>query len=132
MSKKQYRSILILVIISALVVGCATVGSLRPGSGSTFEIYDRTYEEIWKAAVKVIGRSLTIVESNKKSGVIKAEARAGLATWGEVIGVFIAPARKGEKRYIVEVISLKRARYQITGQNWEPAIIAGIKAELDM
>ncbi|HLE17968.1 MAG TPA: hypothetical protein VI728_06760 [Syntrophales bacterium] len=123
-----------LSILIFLAVGCATIGSLKPGtgSGSTFEVYDRNYEEIWKAAVTVVGRSLTIVESNKDTGTIKAEARAGITTWGEVIGVFIHPASKGEQKYTIEVISLKRSRLQITGQNWEPTIIIGMKAELNL
>ena len=126
------RTCLATLLVLALA-GCATIGSLRPGSGgSTFEIYDRNYDVIWKAAVRVASRSLTIVESNKDAGTIKAEARAGMTTWGEVVGIFIVPAGKGEKKYTVEVLSLKRSRAQLTGQDWEPTIIAGMKAELDM
>lgn len=127
----MYR-LLILLCLFPLLAGCATVGSLRPGSGSTFEVYDRSYDEIWKATVSVISRNLTIVESNKDGGAIKAEARAGIATWGEVVGVFITPISRGEKKYTVEVLSLKRSMGQITGQNWAPGIIAGIKAELNI
>ena len=126
------KGILVLGLLALLVAGCATIGSLQPGSGSTFEVYDKSYDEIWRAAVTVVTRSLTIVEYNKDAGTIKAEARAGLATCGEVVGVFIKPARKGEKKYTVEVLSLKRLRTQITGQNWEQTIIAGMKTELDI
>ena len=120
------------VVLSILLLGCATMGSLRPGSGSSFEIHDRTYDEIWKAAVTVVTRSLTIVESDKASGTIKAEARAGITTWGEVVGVFITPPRKDERKYTIEVLSLKRYQIQITGQKWEPSVIAGVKAELNL
>jgi hypothetical protein len=53
-----------------------------------------------------------------------------MTTWGEVVGVFITPTAPTADAYTVEVQSLKRSRVQITGQDWEPSIIAGIKAEL--
>jgi len=122
----------LLVLLLLMFTGCATIGTLHPGSGRTFEVNDRNYNEVWKAAIRVAGRNLTIVQSNKDSGIIKAEARVGLATWGEVVGIFITPTREGEKKYNVEVVSQKRSRLQITGQNWEETIVSGIKVELDI
>jgi hypothetical protein len=112
--------------------GCATIDTLEPGSGSTFEVRNRSFDQIWKAALTVVTRSLTIVEESRESGTIKAESRAGLATWGEVVAVFIRPPRRGERLYSVEVVSQKRSQVQVTGQNWEPGIVAGIKAELGL
>jgi hypothetical protein len=124
---KTILSLLLLSLISA----CATVGSLQPGSGgSTFEVRGKTYEEIWKASVHAMSSNLTIVESDKVSGTIKSEARAGMATWGEVVGLFIRPTTPTADTYTVEVLSKKRMQTQITGQNWEPSVIANTKAEL--
>jgi hypothetical protein len=53
-----------------------------------------------------------------------------MATWGEVVGLFIRPLATGSGAYRIEVKSIKRARGQITGQNWEPSVVANIKAEL--
>ena len=112
--------------------GCATIGSLQPGTGgSTFEVRGKSYDEIWKAVVRTASRSLTIVESNKEAGNLRAEKGAGMATWGEVVGIFVRPAKNGAPVYSVEVQSLKRSRVQITGQNWTTTMISGIKAELD-
>lgn len=113
-----------------LALGCATVGSLHRGTGSYFEVKDKSFEAIWKASIKVVSRSLTIVESDKHSGTIKAEKGAGIATWGEVVGVFISPPDKSAKEFTVEVTSLKRSKLQITGQDWKRTILEGIKAEL--
>lgn len=122
--------IVCLVVLS--LGGCASVDSLQPGAGgSTFEIRGKTYDEIWRAVVRTASRSLTIVESEKETGTLKAEKSAGLATWGEVVGIFVRPAKAGSPVYTVEVQSLKRARGQLTGQDWTPAMISGIKAELD-
>lgn len=123
---------LLAAMMGFMLSGCATIGSLRPGSGSTFEVENRTYDQVWKAAVTAVSRSLTIVESDKNSGIIKAEKRAGGTTWGEVVGVFIQPADANSKRFTVEVTSKKRYQLQITGQNWERTIIEGMKAELNL
>lgn len=130
---KLTHSLAIMLLASAALFGCATTDTLQPGTGgSTFEVRGKTYDEIWKAAVATTSRSLTIVESNKESGTIRAEKAAGLATWGEVVGVFIRPTTNGATVYTVEVQSLKRSRAQLTGQDWTVTIIAGIKAELGL
>ena len=93
-------------------------------------MHGKSYDEIWKASVRAMTSNLTIVESDKASGNIKSEARAGIATWGEVVGLFVRPLPANPGSYTVEVKSLKRSRGQITGQNWEPSVVANIKAEL--
>lgn len=126
------RLITIFLIAVLSTTGCATIGTLQPGSGgSTFEIHGKSYDEVWKAVVETASRSLTIVESNKESGVLKAEKGVGMATWGEVVGIFVRPTSNGSAVYTVEVQSLKRDRLQITGQDWTNTMISGIKAELD-
>jgi hypothetical protein len=117
--------------ITMFIAGCATIDTLQPGSGgSTFEIRGNYYDEIWKAVVTTASRSLTIVESNKETGTVRAEKGAGMATWGEVVGIFVRPTSNGEPIYTVEVQSLKRSRLQITGQDWTTTMISGIQAEL--
>lgn len=114
------------------ISGCATINTLQPGTGgSTFEVRGKSYDEIWKAVVRTASQSLTIVESNKKTGTLKAEKGAGFATWGEVVGIFVRPTSNGAPVYTVEVQSLKRSRVQITGQDWTLTMISRIKAELD-
>jgi hypothetical protein len=113
------------------LTGCATTDSLQPGTGgSSFEVRGKSYDDVWKAAVTVAGRSLTIVESNKEAGILKAEKGVGLTTWGEVVGIYVRPATVGAASYTVEVQSLKRSRAQVTGQDWTVTMISGIKAEL--
>ena len=119
------------LFIVVLISGCATIDSPRPGTGgSTFEIRGKSYDEIWKAAVTTASRSLTIVESNKETGTLRAEKGVGIATWGEVVGIFIHPVSNGAPIYTVEVQSMKRSKAQITGQDWTTTLISGIKAEL--
>ena len=126
------RSWIIFLFAVLIISGCATIDTLQPGSGgSTFEVRGKSYDEIWKAVVRTASRSLTIVESNKDTGTLRAEKGVGMATWGEVVGVFVRPTSNGAPVYTVEVQSLKRSRAQITGQDWTSTMISGMKAELD-
>jgi uncharacterized protein YceK len=121
----------IVCFLALSISGCATIDTLQPGTGgSTFEVRGKSYDEIWKAVVTTAGRTLTIVESNKETGTLRAEKGAAMATWGEVVGIFVRPASNGAPVYTVEVQSLKRSRLQITGQDWTTTMISGIKAEL--
>ena len=122
---------LIAALAILVLAACATTDSLQPGAGgSPFEVRGKSYDDIWKAVVTVAGRSLTIVESDKSAGVLKAEKGVGLTTWGEVVGIYVRPATGGATAYTVEVQSLKRSRAQITGQDWTTTMVSGIKAEL--
>jgi len=123
---------LIFIFISLSLVSCATVEDLKPGTGTVLEIKDRDFQEIWRAAIKTASNNLTLVYQNKALGTIKAEARAGMTTWGEVVGIFISPTEPMKGKYIVEVVSQKRSKIQLTGQDWEKAMLAGISAELDL
>lgn len=126
------KKILVLAVTLLLLSACSTVDSLGKGrGGSTFEVKAKSYDEVWKAAVRTASRSLTIVESNKEDGVLKAEKGAGLSTWGEVVGIFITPTKNGSTTYTVEIQSLKRASGQITGQDWTMTVKSGILAELE-
>ena len=121
------------LFIVLFISGCATVNTLQPGTGgSTFEIRGKNYDEIWKAIVTTASRSLAIVESNKKTGILRAEKGAGMTTCGEVVGFFVRPTSNRAPVYTVEVQSLKRSRLQITGQDWTTTMISGIRAELGL
>ncbi len=121
-----------LMLLIGILGACATVEDLRPGTGSVITIEGKTYEQIWKAAVKATNKNLTIVYNNKQRGEIRAEAAAKIASWGEVVGVFISPTTPKASKYTVEVVSQKRSKLQLTGQNWERSILASIQVELDL
>jgi hypothetical protein len=120
------------VYVVVAISGCSTIDSLEPGTGGqTFQVRGKKYDEIWKAVVRTASHVLTIVDNNKETGTLRAEKAAGIATWGEVVGIFVRPARNGAPVYTVEVQSLTRLAFQITGQDWTTTMISGIQAELD-
>jgi hypothetical protein len=121
------------VVVACAISACSTLDGVEPGNdGITVYASNKTYDEVWKASVRAMSSSLAIVDSNKAQGVIKSEAPAGFATWGEVVGVFVSPPSKNASIYTIRVVSKKRSSYQITGQNWAPSVAGRIKAELDI
>lgn len=124
------KGLLLFLVAVLQLTGCASIDTIRPGSGegSKFTVYRRSYDEIWNAAVSVAGQRLTLVETDKHTGMIKAEALD--TTFGEALGIFISPPRAGEKKYLVEVLSLLKNRPQIPGQDAEPQVIGEIKTKL--
>jgi hypothetical protein len=122
--------VIVFVVAVVQLTGCAGIDTVRPatGEGSKFTVYRRSYDQIWNAALSVAGKRLTLVETDKSSGVIKAEALD--RTFGEVLGIFITPPRDGQRKYVVEVLSLLKHRPQIPGKDSEPEVIAQIKAKL--
>jgi hypothetical protein len=131
MNKASVCKMTIVVAFLLFCMGCATVDSLQRGAGGeTFLVQNKSYDEIWRAAILAVGKQLTIVESDKSSGTIKAERAISVATWGELVGVFITPEGGDPHTFQVEVESLRRDQVQITGQDWTLTIVEGIKAEL--
>jgi hypothetical protein len=114
----------------ALMSACATIADLYPEGGSSFYVHDRTYEQVWMAAVSAASRYLTVVEREKGAGVVRAEKGAGLSTFGQVVGIFISPASEGTAIYTVRVVSKERYMFQFSPNNWESTIIEGMRAEL--
>jgi uncharacterized protein YceK len=126
------KKILIALFACLALSGCATINTLQPGEGISFDVHGKSYEEVWQASIRAMTTNLTLVSSDKTHGIIKSEAPAGFATWGEVVGVFITPTTPLSSTFTVEVVSEKRAKMQLTGQDWEPSVAARIKAELGL
>jgi hypothetical protein len=104
---------------------------LNAQEGTSFTVQGHSYNEVWNAAVVAMTRQLTIVSQDKSTGEIRAEKGVGMATWGEVVGVFISPPNPSAKTFTISVDSKKRDTFQITGQDWTQNIIADMQAQLD-
>ena len=119
----------LLMVLS--IAGCARFTSLQPGKtgGTTLEIRDKTYDEVWNAVVVAANHGRTIIESNKDLGTLKAEKVKG-TTYGEIIGIWVQPTRDGAPVYTVLVQFLKRDPLQLTDEDWTESIISGIKTDL--
>ena len=122
---------LLLVVGAGMLAGCAATTRVQPGSGSQLEVQGRTYDQVWRAAVKVVGHYLQIGPgTSKERGEIQAEGGGGRFLPDQVVGVFIKPAGTPSDRYAVEVVSGKRRSGPVPAKNWERTIIDDLKTEL--
>lgn len=95
-----------IAIVLFLLSGCATTGSLHPGAGTKIVVEGKSYDKVWDTSVAAVSNQLTVVESNKDTGVIKAKGEwDGRRFSRELVGVFINPPTNSEV-YTVEVVSL--------------------------
>ena len=122
----------IAIIFALQIAGCTNIERLKPdtGEGTKAAIYRHSYDEVWNAANDVAGRKYILIESNKSTGTIRAEAKE--STFGEVAGIFISPSSAGSKRYIVEVLILYKYRPVTPDQTSESEFINELKAELGL
>ena len=124
---------LCLFVCLGVIVGCAGVTRVKSGSGSQLAVEGRTYDDVWRAAVKIVSQHLSIsVGTNKERGEIQAEGGGGRFSPDQVVGVFIQPANAQSDRYMVEVVSRNRGSVPLIGRNWEQTIIDGLKTELKL
>lgn len=132
MMKRWLRFVGVAILASG-VTACSTIDGLEStDKGITLEVTQKPYAEVWKSSVKAMSTNLAIVEMDKSAGVIKSEAPAGMATWGEVVGLFITPVTKVSDSYTIHIVSKTRSTYQLTGQNWAPSVAARIQSDLDI
>lgn len=114
-----------------LLTSCATMSDVKPGDGYRVTITGHSYDEIWKAAIRVAEEHFDIRESDQSRGVIKAERDVSFTSWGEFVGIFITPATADAVAYTVEVVNRRKSRGQITGQGWEHKVIRDIQDVLE-
>jgi hypothetical protein len=117
-----------------MISACASSADLKRGNpkAAKFEVSGKSYSDVWRSANKVVSQQLSIIQSDKPSGVLKAEKGAGITTSGEVVGVFISPQDEKAASYSVEVLSLKRSSMQVTGQDWTQTVVMGMKSDLSV
>jgi hypothetical protein len=131
----QVLAALSCVFLSLLLSACSPPPSLQTnaagglGPGSVMTVKEKTYDEVWQASLRAVGKNLTIVESNRTLGTIKAKSPTGPHTWGDVVVLIIRRATPGMTFYKVEVqseplLAGSESRY------WEPSILADIKRQL--
>ncbi|MBK8209207.1 MAG: hypothetical protein IPK78_03855 [Rhodospirillales bacterium] len=84
--------------------------------GTTFKVRDRSYEQVWSAAVRTVSSLGSIETKNRDNGEIRG-FRAGSGTWdcGNALGVFIDPHSDGRREFAVAVVGTQFDFLQLTG-----------------
>src|SRR5881392_3236159 len=85
------KGVVLLFLVTGCVAGCRSVDSVTPGRGRTVEIRGHTYDEIWRAAIRVADEHADILERDEARGVIRAERTYHFMGDNGWIGIFITP-----------------------------------------
>jgi len=118
-----------IAIVLSLLSGCATTGDTPPAAATNIAVEGRSYDDVWNASIAVVrNEGLTIVESNKDNGVVKAEHRYESSSEKEVVGIFISPPMNSTI-YTIEVKTLKGSKFLPISHNWDD-IAVGLKKAL--
>ena len=126
------RSLIASMWLILIVSGCASSSSISPRDGTSFQVRDRSYAEVWKAAILTVSSVGAIESQNRSRGEVRGHRGATAWSWGEAIGVFIDPADEDARNFTVTAVSEHIAQGQITGQDFTYSMIATLKAHLDM
>jgi hypothetical protein len=125
----KYRNMLWLVAM--LLFACTTAAATQPRANSVvFEVHSSSYDEVWQAATSVADRLLTVTESDKRAGTLKASRGVVMGPWGDVVDFSIRPVKNDASTYRIEISSLKHPDTQLSRQDWVNTMIYRIKAEL--
>lgn len=120
------RVALALVMIAGLAA-CQTMADVRPGDGRRATIENRSYEDIWKAALKVADEHFDIKEQDQTRGVIVAERTMTAWSYGAWVGIYVTPPTTGAKSYTVEVVRRKKMTTNVGEQDWEKKVLRDIE-----
>lgn len=123
---------MIVPFMGLLLAACASVDSLQlsNGSGKSFVVPGKNYEQIWHAATVAMRTDMIIVESHKPSGVIKSRVVNGTA--GKVVGFFIQPTDESAPQYTITIVSKKPLQTQFVDRDWEPSVVEDFKSALGL
>ena len=120
---------LTLVLVTA---ACASSSSLRSSDGRSFHVQNRSYSQVWNAAVLTVASVGAIESENRRNGEVRGHRGASGFSWGDAVAVFIDPPSETAGDFTVTVVSEHILQVQISGQDFESTMIATMKAHLDL
>lgn len=129
------------ILISTALVSCNSMSDLaRNSGGQSINVSGYSYNQVWDASIATlknekgsrsldIDKDISIYSSDKSKGEIIANTGFGLASYGEVIGVFITPP-KNASSHKIEVQSKAKMATNVFANDWEGDILSGINKRL--
>jgi len=122
----------IAILPELLLVACVTASSIDSKNGKSFSVHNRSYSEVWNAAIKTITSIGAIDSHDRNHGEVRGFKEASAFSWGEAIAIFIEPANENVKNFTVTVVSEHTLQGQVTGRNYEETMITAMKAYLNI
>jgi len=130
------------------LVSCASpVATVKKESGRSFVVNDRSYSEVWDAAILTVSSVASIRSQDKFLGEVRGVMQGDTWDWStdNAVVVFIesplnpalmrlgVPPQNDSRRFTVTVVGKESLTYKlIYGQDFEDSLIATMKAYLDL
>ncbi|MEX2616730.1 MAG: hypothetical protein WD767_11590 [Alphaproteobacteria bacterium] len=122
---------LTLVVAGFLLAACTTAAELRPREGGVWiPVSGKSYDEVFKAANKVMARHLHIVEADAELGTVKGVTSQNSYFWNEAAGLYVWPTISNDSGYTVYVDSIAGSLYYQGVRDWKTIILDDLKKEL--
>lgn len=93
-----------------LVAGCATLPDGEMRAGSRLVVENRTFDEVWTAAVAVLARHLAVPAGDKARALVGVDKKVGQVSTAGGLTLSVSPAVPASPWYSVEVVSDNRAQ----------------------
>jgi len=99
--------------------------------GTTFRVTDRSYEQVWSAAVFTVNSLGSIKSMARDKGEIRG-FRQGNGAWdcGNALGVFIDPHSDSARTFYVAVVGIQCDALQLTGTDYTTSMKSTMLARL--
>ncbi len=130
MRERLLRSVALALVL--VVAACASSSSLRPNDGRSFRVQNRSYSQVWNAAILTVASVGAIESQSRVDGKVRGHRGASAFSWGEAVAVFIDPSSEAFRDFTVTLVSEHILQGQISGQDFKSTMIATMKARLDL
>jgi hypothetical protein len=124
--------ILFVIVFSAAACGCVSPQSVGPEQGETFTIEDRSYTEVWNAAVQAVASVADIKSMDKAKGEVRGLRSPSTWRGAEAIAVFISPTDDASWHFQVSVVSEHVLKTELAGKDFKETIMGLMREQLGM
>ena len=124
------KRILLVLLLGAAGYGCVSPQSLSPEQGATIVIDNRSYNDVWNAAVQAVASVADIKSMDKANGEIRGLRSPTTWRGAEAIAIFISPTDEASPHFRVSVVSEHVLKTQLLGKHFKDRITAQIQNQL--
>lgn len=128
---RALAAIITAIALAVLFGACQSMSDVKPGDGKKAILTGRSYEEIWRAALKVANEHFAVREQDPAHGIILAERTYHFMRPGSWVGNYVTPPASGEPEYTVEVVMRTKSIGDVVEQGWESKVLRDLQDVLD-
>ena len=116
--------------LALMATGCATQRQVAGMQGhGTKEVFNAPFDQVWRSTIDAVPQNgLEILNVDRNSGYIAARRTIRVHTFGENVGIWVAPVSAAETS--VEVVSRQAGPPVLWLKNWEHQVLRTVAANL--